>query len=325
MSGGDYSSRSVFMGSTRRGTICRQRASQQTDRSHQQRDRAEGREIARAHAVDHAGQHSAQCQSTRQTDHDTEQRRLHAFNDNHAQDIANLRPQRHADANLPHAPAHRIRQHAVDAHRSQQQRQPSKARQQQHREALLQEGFVDCVLHGPDKQQWHFAVDAIHCITDRRDNAAGIGVGACGKSHAERLPMAIPSGGSLPERHVEHRRRARLTQRVVFHVGYDTDDLACGPGEEVHREAFADRIFIGPELLGHGLADEHHARPAGDIGVGEVAPAQQWNVHRASIAPADQPDVDLGLVGHRQQRPSFDLHGLMRAAAGQRQSVDDAG
>ena len=134
----------------------------------------------------------------------------------------------------------------------------------------------------------HFVIDVMHRIADRRNHAAWIGVGAHGQGHAETIANGSPRAGrNLSQRHVEHRSRSSLTQRVILYVGNHTDDVARRPGKEVHREAFADRIFVRPELPGHGLADQNRAGTSGNVGVVEVATAQQRNVHRASIAGAD--------------------------------------
>ncbi len=154
---------------------------------------------------------------------------------------------------------------------------------------------------------------------------AGCRLGSGSQSHAKGMPYVAARVGQLRQRHVEHGRGAGLIQSVVLHIAYHADHRAHAVGEEVQRQLLADGIVMGPELFGHRLADEHRCRATGGIGVVEVAPAHQRNMHRVQIAGADEPHVDFRLVGHRHHRLAFDLHRLMRAAAGQRQSVDHPG
>lgn len=48
------------------------------------------------------------------------------------------------------------------------------------------------------------------------------------------------------------------------------------------------------DARGHGLADEHRSRFSGDVGIVEVAPAPQRDVHRIHIARANTANIRAG-------------------------------
>src|SRR5258708_4055869 len=86
-----------------------------------------------------------------------------------------------------------------------------------------------------------------------------------------------------------------------------------------------DRVFVGPKTPGYGFTDEHHGRPAHNIGIIQVPTAQQRDAHSAQVAWGDDANVNFRLIRHRHDRLSFHGDGLVRAAAVQRQAVNQGG
>ena len=68
---------------------------------------------------------------------DTQQGRFHAFDNDHAKNIANTGAQGQTDSDFLHAPFHAVREHAVDPNRRQQQGESGEDTKKKHVESLL--------------------------------------------------------------------------------------------------------------------------------------------------------------------------------------------
>src|SRR5208282_5149002 len=87
---------------------------------------------------------------------------------------------------------------------------------------------------------------------------------------------------------------------------------------------FAERVFVGPEALGHGFADNHSGVSARYVGVCQVASAQKRDAHGAQVASTYYAHIHFRLVGHGNDRLAFDGDGLVRATVGHGKVIDHA-
>ena len=97
-------------------------------------------------------------------------------------------------------------------------------------------------------------------------------------------------GGELEARVVDRRRLRR--ERAVPHVTHHADDGVLSREISLAMEHAAERIGVAPESLRRRLADDDdQRRGGGSVGVEELAPAQQRDVHRLEVARAHDAPV----------------------------------
>src|SRR5262245_4265383 len=92
-------------------------------------------------------------------------------------------------------------------------------------------------------------------------------------------------------------------QLFVFDIADNSNDFTrdrftvkLGLPPHADRDAFAERVFIGPETPDGGFIDNRHARMFHVIGVRKIAPGEQRNAHRREIARRDLMSVGVRLV-----------------------------
>ncbi len=154
-----YSARSVTIGSTRVARYAGTSVAIDADREHQQRDRAEGAGIVLADAEQQRRHHPHQRGGEHQAQRHADQRRLQSFDHDHPEQPAHRRAERHADADLAHALAHGVGQHAVDADGREHQREQRKRRQQQHRQRPLPQRLLHDLVHRRDVEHRLLGID----------------------------------------------------------------------------------------------------------------------------------------------------------------------
>jgi hypothetical protein len=95
-------------------------------------------------------------------------------------------------------------------------------------------------------------------------------------------------GFLLLVRHVDDRSWLAL-RATQPRVGHDRDNLAwLLIRHQVKRDVFANRIFVGPVPLGHGLVDNRHQRSHQIVAIGQIPPAQNRDLHRREIVRRDR-------------------------------------
>lgn len=150
-------------------------------------------------------------------------------------------------------------------------------------------------VHGLDVGDGLVGIDSSNRRAHARSDALGRDGGTNQQIHV--------APGQLREREIELRLRL-LVEAFVLHVGGFSDDLSrIGPAAD--ENAFADRIFVWPELPREGLVDEHYLRRLRVIGVSECASGEQGHAHGLEPLRADGLDIDEGALGERGVRLSF--------------------
>jgi len=96
-----------------------------------------------------------------------------------------------------------------------------------------------------------------------------------------------------------------LAQRILLYVANDSDNLSRRFPKKCQSDVLSDRIVVGPKTPGYGFTDEHHGRPAHNIGIIQVATAQQRDAHSAQVAWRDDTNVNFRLIRHRHDGLSF--------------------
>ncbi len=235
------------------------------------------------------------------------------------------RAKRHANPNFANAPPHRVRKHAVDAHCGQQQRQRRKRRQQKEIKPLGRHRLRDNVLHTQNVYHRNVRANLVNSVRDRGSRAMREGVGAHGHRQAKGAPCLTRRNSHLRNRNVDRVHRTSLVERIKFHVADNAHNLANDVRRKSQRNVFAKRIFVRPESPRQRFANQRRPRSSRGIAIAEVPSTHNRNMHSLQVAWADQPYVHLRLLGHRQNRMSFDRKRLVRSSSlAQRQGIDHA-
>jgi hypothetical protein len=196
--------------------------------------------------------------------------------DDHPEDLARRRAERHANADLRNTLAHGVCHHTVHAGHRQQQCHRCEHGEQKRPEAGRGRGGCERPLHRID-----FDGDVSVAVADQP-----------GQRAAER--ERIHTVRSRDD--VEHRRRTGMliSGRVNLgldgprgstrpHVADHADDAHVVGRIETPHNPMADRIPIGKCRANERLVDDSDERCVEDIGVGEVASTYDRNPHRAKV------------------------------------------
>ena len=162
---------------------------------------------------------------------------------------------------------------------------------------------------------------SISCTVARTAPSVAPGVGTAHEQRDLRQPL-------LGERLVQERLRL-LADEVVLAVAGDADHLGQILLAE-EAEPLADRVLVGPELLGHRLVDHDDPRRGSEVGGGEAAAAGDVDAGGGEVVGAD--DADLreapgaavgGVLALEEDRAREPAAG-QRREAGQRRALDPA-
>ena len=82
--------------------------------------------------------------------------------------------------------------------------------------------------------------------------------GANGERELIRLPRAVGRISQLRSRPVEGRDSCGAVQALLAHVAHNTNHHAFAVGIERELQMMAECALVRPELVRHGLADDHH-------------------------------------------------------------------
>ena len=174
-------------------------------------------------------------------------------------------------------------------------------------------------LHLPDG---HRGRDAAHGACSGCRHGRDVAVGANHEPSAQRQ--------FLRKGH-EHRGRELRVQSSIPRVADDADDGAPIAAERSEaqqvarpRDAFADRVLTGKELVGEHLVEDHDSAAAGPIRRGERAPFEQRDGRRAEeIRVGGAKGGTRHCLAHRE-RFAFCLHLHSNVCAVERQARADA-
>ena len=144
-----------------RGHVARDRR----DDDQQQRGQGVARRIGRRHVEEQRPHEARERQRARDADRDADEHELHAAADDHAQHVAGLGADRHAQPNLARALAHRVGHDAVEADRGEEQRDAGEEHQEQHREAPLRDRVADDRRERRDRIRRQSLIEVAHGLT----------------------------------------------------------------------------------------------------------------------------------------------------------------
>ena len=97
---------------------------------------------------------------------DSKGRQLHPLPHHHSDDVARLRAERHAEADIVGALRNQVCHNAVDAHGGQDQREQRERSQHGTGEALARQRAIEAVLHSPDFEDRDFGIDSMNLAND---------------------------------------------------------------------------------------------------------------------------------------------------------------
>jgi hypothetical protein len=216
----------------------------------------EGCEIAGAYSVDHAGDDAAEAEGCDQSDDDAGEGGLHALNDDEAGDVAQGGAEGDAQADLLHAAFYGVGEHAVDADGAENEGEQAEDGEQLHVEAVLGQGLAYVVFERQHVVYRDVFVDLVYGVGYGDGESLRWRCGADGEGERAGAPGGDRGAGDLRDGPVEGGDAGGAVEAELLYVAYDAYNLAILVGKEGELEMVADGAAVGPELFGHGLADD---------------------------------------------------------------------
>ena len=178
--------------------------------------------------------------------------------------------QRHSYPDLACALSNRVRHHAIQSDRRQDQRQDSAGAQQRSLPSFAAQRILHSFAQRLDVEHRKARVYLLHLIAQRGDEPFRVGR----RSHVQ----VDLRGVLLLERYV-HKGPARFGQAVVFTV---CDEPYHFPKILISEklQPLAQDVLPWPEPGSHRLVDDHHLWRLLIVVFVEAAAAQQWNAER---------------------------------------------
>ena len=134
--------------------------------------------------------------------------------------VAGLAPSAERDPDLRRAQAHDVRQHAVDAHRSEEERDQRGDQEHGHREARAAHRIAEHALHRLNLRHRQIGVQLRDRAADRAHQAERLDGGTNGHRHRSHA-----AAGGVEHRQVQELLRRHIETGIV-HVPHDADDCA---------------------------------------------------------------------------------------------------
>ena len=178
--------------------------------------------------------------------------------------------ERHADAHFLRALLHGVGHEAVDADGGEDERGCSEDGEQEHVEVLARGGVDDDFFHGADAGDGKAAAGLAQLFGDGGDELVRVSMGA--DEPDDGADAGVERGHAVGHLRLrdDHERARVAVEAAVVNVADDADDLARGlfklrADSFADDDLLADRIFLGPVFLGHGLVDEDNAGRSGCV------------------------------------------------------------
>src|SRR6185503_21374582 len=111
------------------------------------------------YAVQHATHEARERQRTEHAEGDTGETQQQSTTDHHAQHITRLRAEGDADADLPSALIYEIRQHTIDAQRTEHEPERPEQPEQHGEETRTRDRFVHDVVEREDRRNRLIAIE----------------------------------------------------------------------------------------------------------------------------------------------------------------------
>ena len=194
------------------------------------------------------------------------------------------------------APRHRVRHHAVDSDRGQQQGRRREDDEQQHGEAALGERSRNDLLHRSHRVDGLILGRAGYLRAHGWDQAQRLGAGA------QRQRQSRHGFGHEHVRHL-HEGKVNLVsylggivgiQPPMLHVSHHAGDL--DRAHHYQADLPADRVLAGKDALCQDVVDYHHRGRSQVIPVREKPSAPQGDLHHAGVIGSDD-------IEHCQRHP----------------------
>src|SRR6202171_958856 len=185
-----------------------------------------------------------------------------------------LRAQSHAQPDFTRSLRHRIRQHAINSNRREDERERTEQAEQRGAHAGGPQPLPQNLLHGLAIGERQIFIELLHLRAHGAEQRFGVTRGAhdeCGEGRV-----------LLPHGKVGHRLGIfpNLTHDGGPHDSHNLEEVWSGDDSE----AFSERFLARPDHLGHGLVDDDHRRGVFAVEVREIAAAQQGNAHGLKVA-----------------------------------------
>src|SRR6266403_988758 len=245
----------------------REQTGRQCDRREQNCCAAEQHWVVRRNLIELRRDQPAEREGGDNAQREAGDHRLHSLAHDEPQDIARLRAERHADADLAGALLDGVGNSAVNPNAREQERNAGENAEQPHHQPRLTDSLRDDRAHRLRQRDREIGIDG-------RERGA----------HQLRYRVHAKTAAHIDA----EERKALLRPRPVefhvvglgnlsrAHVADDADDLRRR-AVTADEQRLADRIFAAKNLLRTGLADQDHVLTAVDVVLIEIAPGQKRN------------------------------------------------
>src|SRR5437588_3332383 len=249
------------------GAARRYQTSEQRGRCEQNCCDAEQHWVVRRNSIELRRDQPAEGDRRDNAEREPDHHRFHSLAHDKPQDIARLRAERHADADLAGALLDGVGNRAINPNAREQERDAGENAEQPHHQPRLTDGLRD---------------DRAHRLR-QRDCETGIDGRECGAHQLRhRVHAKIAAHINAEERKALLRPRpvefyvVRLRDLARAHVADDADDFRRR-AVTADEQRLADRTFAPENLLRAALADQDHVLAIGDVMLIEIAPGQKRN------------------------------------------------
>src|SRR5262249_13316207 len=245
------------------------------------------------------------------------------------------RAEGHPDANLAGALGDRIREHAVNAYRRQNESDAGEPGKQIHVQLPLRDRLRQQRVHRSYVINWLLRVERLHLFSDRgrktcrlyrcldREVEISGGIGPLLQWKIDLLTTLKLEGVLL-----------HLVDSIVIDMAHNSHDLA--PSRlvrpvEADRDSFSERIAFRPEPLFKGLIHKQHRWRLVVVSLSEQSAPYQVDIQRREVIGRHRAAIRLDiwipvdLIEPFRSRLIFDHRGTRGVAAAERQLRDPSG
>jgi hypothetical protein len=231
----------------------------------------------RGDAEEQALQHAGQGEGEGEPGHHTDGDQGEPSAQDHAQDVAALGPDRHADPDLLRALSDRIRDHAVEPERGQREGEGREQAEQPRDQPARGDGVVDEAIELVELARRQTGIIG-------GEGGAHVGDEGLGRPAAAARPSPSPALVDLSVSRYISLSPCSL-ERAVTDVGHDPDDSRAA----TLRHHPAHGVLTGPEAVGQVLVDDDGLLRAGVVALVEEPSRPQGDAHHLKVVVVDDP------------------------------------
>src|SRR6266481_1196424 len=272
------------------GAARREQTSHQCGRREQNCCAAEQQWIVRRNLIELCRNQPAERERRDNAEREPGYHRFHSLAHDKPQDIARLRAERHADADLAGALLDGVGNRAINPNAREQERNAGENAEQPHHQPRLTDGLRDDRAHRLRQRDCETGIDG-------RERGA--------HQPRHRVHAKIAAHIDAEERKALLRPRpvefdiVRLCDLARAHVADDADDLRWR-AVTADEQCLADRIFVAENFLRAALADQDHVLAAGDVVLIEIAPGQKRNTPGLDVIRCNVVEDSSGALVDRE-------------------------